>query len=157
MYDKIKKFLGYCWASPVTFLGSAYALAFEMLGWYKWCGVTEDALVWSTSEAEMPQWLLKMWNSWAGHAIGNVIVLGETYTQDRTILSHEMTHVRQYMMLGIFHPMFYLLSYLGIKIGCSDAHPYFDNPFEIDARRRSGQTIDVVGSLRKIKAAKEKK
>ena len=157
MWNKIKKCLGYVWASPVTLLGLSYALTFELMGWYRWHGTIEDALIWSTDESEMPKWLVKLWSSWAGHAIGNVVIAGETYTSDPNVLIHEMTHVRQYMMLGIFHPILYSLSYIAIKFGCVDAHPYFDNPFEIDARRQSGQTIDVVDALRKLKAVKEKK
>ena len=35
MRDKIKKFLGYAWAGPVTLPGLIYATVFQMAGWYK--------------------------------------------------------------------------------------------------------------------------
>lgn len=155
--EKLKNVLGYAWATPLSLVGLLYVLTFSRIGWYKWHGVVDDALVWVTNESESPAWLSKAWSRWAGQTIGNVVVIGEMYTKDPVVLRHEMAHVRQCMMLGIFQPLFYALLYFVIKMGCSNAHPYYDSPFEIDARRSAGQTVDVVGAMKKLKAMKEKK
>lgn len=157
MSGRIKNVLGYTWASPLTIVGLLYALTFSLVGWYKWHSAVDDALVWVTNESESPVWLRKMWSAWAGQTIGNVVVICELHAKDSVVLNHEMAHVRQCMMLGIFQPLFYALSYVAIKLGCSNAHPYYDNPFEIDARRKVGQTVDVIGAMKKLKAVKDKK
>jgi hypothetical protein len=55
------------------------------------------------------------------------------------------------MRLGIFQPIMYGLNMLAIKVGCPGSDPYYDNCFEIDARRSAGQVIDVVGVTQKLK------
>ena len=81
MRSKVKKVLGYAWASPVTFFGLAYAGAFWAAGWYKWHGVRGDGLVWVLKMESAPKWLVNLWKSWAGHAIGNVVVLDRKSTR----------------------------------------------------------------------------
>lgn len=149
MWDKFKKCLGYAWAAPVTFFGLLYAASFWKLGWYKWHGVVGDGLVWVLDIDEAPSWLVGLWRDWAGHAIGNVVVLGgQRYTTDHT-LTHELKHVDQVMRLGVFQPIVYGANMLAIKVGCPGSDPYLDNCFEVDARRAAGQVIDVVGQRKK--------
>jgi hypothetical protein len=155
MFNVFKRVLGYVWASPVTAAGLLYALSFHALSWYRWKGVEGDALVWEIDNDKLPAFLKRSWQEWAGHTIGNVVVLNETYSAEPSLLQHELVHVRQCMRLGIFQPILYVINYLSIKIGCPDAHPYFDNSFEIEARRATGQTIDVLGIMRKIKSSKK--
>lgn len=150
MWDKFKQIAGYIWSSPVTLFGLSYVSAFWCLGWYKWIGQKENALVWGVKETA-PEWLRQLWNKWSGHAIGNVIVLNVDPDNKPQVLQHELVHVRQCMRLGIFQPIIYGISYLGIKFGCEASDPYFSNPFEIDARRVSRQVVDVEGTLKKVK------
>lgn len=150
MWDKIKNYLGYAWASPLTLLGATYTSLFTLLGWYSWQGVRGDALVWTTCLKQCPGLIQNYWSSWGGHAVGNVIVLNEKHSDKPMILLHEQKHVDQMMRLGIFQPILYGMCYLFIKIGCQGSDPYFDNPFEIDARRAAGQIVDVVGMRKKI-------
>lgn len=150
MWDKIKKYLGYAWASPLTLLGVFYAGLFSVFGWYRWIKVEGDALVWATSLEKSPSIVQSYWSSWSGHAIGNVIVMNEKYLDKQKFLIHEQKHVNQMMLLGIFQPLIYGLCYIGIKLGCLGSDPYYDNPFEIDARRHAGQIVDIVGVKNKI-------
>lgn len=152
MLDKVKKYLGYIWASPVTIPGLVYAGTFNLLRWYKWHGVTGDAMIWTVSEEKSPAWLLGLWKKWGGHTIGNVIVLNQKQPEDKpTLVAHELRHVEQCMRLGIFQPILYVLSMLAIKVGCPGSDPYYDCPFEIDARRAAGQPVDIVGTIKKLK------
>ena len=156
MWDKIKKYMGYVWASPLTLLGVTYAGLFAAFGWYKWARVDGDALVWKASLNDCPLVLRSYWGSWAGHAIGNVVVMNDKYLDKPKFLLHEQKHVDQMMRLGIFLPLIYGLCYVGIRWGCPGSHPYYDNPFEIDARRHAGQIIDIIGAAKKYVEIKGK-
>ena len=92
--------------------------------------------------------------------MGSIVVMkkfeeGSKYSE--TTLVHELNHTKQCMRLGIFQPILYGLSYLAIKIGCSESDPYYSNPFEVDSRRVAGQVIDVEGYVRKLQAQKDQK
>lgn len=150
MSISVKKLLGYVWASPVTVAGLLYAGVFHALGWYQWHGRVEDGLVWRTS-SKSPEWLSKLWKNWAGHAIGNIVVLNCDPSKKTLTLQHELVHVRQCMRLGIFQPIIYAISSVGIYLGCESSDPYWTNPFEIDARRTVGQIVDIEGALKRIK------
>lgn len=154
MWSRLKKYLGYAWTSPVSLVGLTYAGLFHLVGWYKWHGVREDGLVWLVGESS-PDWLKKAWKSWSGHAIGNVVVLNVDPDKKTQVLQHELVHVRQCMRLGVFQPLIYGISWLGIKFGCESSDPYYSNPFEIDARRAVGQIVDVEGTLRKLRETKK--
>ena len=144
-----KRVLGFAWSSPVTAIGLLYVLPLWALGWYTYLSTTGDALVWMLSDSS-PGWFKKLWSPWVGQTIGNVIVIRFKPDTDRgrVALKHELHHVKQFMKLGVFLPVLYALAYAGLCT-CSHAHPYYDNPFEIDARRAAGQVIDVVGALKK--------
>jgi hypothetical protein len=152
--NTIKRLLGFLWASPVTTVALLYVLLFEVMDWYTWGGVKGDAFVWFVNPEKAPAWLMSLWKSWAGQTIGNVVVL--RYPTDTRLgaitLTHEQVHVAQGMRLGIFQPIMYGAIYLTIKLACRNAHPYYDNSFEIDARRGAGQVIDVVGAVAKAAA-----
>jgi hypothetical protein len=148
MLNTIKKYLGYLWASPITVAGLVYVQLFTLAGWYKYSGKFGDSLVWQVNIMKSPIWLLKRWLSWAGHTVGNVVVMKHDPNVDVVTLTHESKHVNQMMRLGIFQPILYGLCYVGIKLGCPGSDPYFSNSFEIDARRAAKQVIDVEGIVK---------
>lgn len=143
MSSNLKKILGYIWASPVTLLGLLYTSLFQILGWYTWAGVQSDALVWEVNHDNSPLWLRTYWQRWGGHAIGNVVVLKHSMTESRETLTHELRHVYQVMRMGVFQPIVYGINLVAIRWGCPGTHPYYYNPFEVDARRHAGQKIEV--------------
>ena len=152
MFD-FKRVLGFIWAAPVTVVGLIYATLFTWAGWYSRLGPRGDALVWQLNADKSPAWLNAKWQRWGGHTIGNVVVMKYSPDTDRgrVTLRHEQEHVHQCMVLGAFQPILYGLAYLGL-LTCRHAHPYYDNPFEIDARRAAGQVIDVVGAVKRAYA-----
>lgn len=155
MWSSLKKYLGYAWASPLTFFGLCYVGTYTALGWYRWYGIEGDALVWTINNDKIPLWLAKQWTRWAGHATGQVVVLKYPPADKTTVLRHEQKHVDQMMRLGIFWPIFYYGIQLGIYLGCPGSDSYYDNPFEIDARRAAGQVVDVVGMTKKLVESKK--
>lgn len=145
------KVLGYIWASPVTFFGLMYVLLFWLFGWYRWKRFHDVSMVWEWNETITPKFLQKMWGTFVGHAIGNVVVVKGTYDRIEPAIVHENEHVWQCMRLGIFQPIMYFLNLITIWLGCRNSNHYYSNPFEIDARRGAGQLIDVEGELKKSK------
>lgn len=152
--EKIWKLLGYIWALPLTLVGLTYTLIFTALGWYTWNGICDDALMWVVNQQEMPTWLYQRWLHWSGHSLGNVVVLkhGIDTNRGKIVLVHEIEHIHQSMRLGVFYPIAYAIIYVSIKVACESADAYIDHCFEVSARRRAGQVVDVIGALAKLKA-----
>lgn len=145
----------YVWAAPVTLIGLIYVILFKALGWYTFEGRHGDGLVWQLNPQKAPTFLMKYWKNWAGHAIGNVVVLRNNIEQNPRTLRHELKHVDQVMRLGVFQPIVYGLCLLAIRFGCPGSHPYYSNPFEIDARRAAEQIIDIEGVDKKLHGNKK--
>lgn len=146
----MKKLLQYIGAGPVTILGLLYVKIFSLMGWYTYAGKFGDALVWTTNQSKLPDFMQKLWKDWGGHTVGQVVVLKKPEI-DKTILIHEQEHVRQFMVLGIFQPILYAICSIAIKIGCKKSDWYYSNPFEIEARRAAGQVVDVESFIGRVK------
>ncbi len=69
--------------------------------------------------------------------IGHV-VLGQTFLSLEKTRRHEHVHVRQYERWGLF----FFSAYFGASFfqWLKGAHPYFDNPFEVEAFRHVDET-----------------
>jgi len=147
----ILRYLGYAWASPVTLFGLIYAMIFWALRYYTWHGYKGVSLVWRVNNNRSPKWLSSLWKSWAGHTIGQVVIIKYDDTDPRwhEILTHEQEHVRQCMKLGFMQPVLYMIFSVSIWLACPNSNPYYSNPFEVDARRQAGEIVDVEGKLKK--------
>jgi hypothetical protein len=144
--DGYRKYFGFLLAAPITLVGLLYVAVFYKLGWYRWHGIRNNALIWVVSDTA-PAWLLKIWRPWAGHTVGNVVVM--QHMKEMHLL-HELKHVDQCMRIGLLQPIAYGLMYLAIKWGCPGSDAYYDCSFEIDARRAAGQLIDITGTIDKL-------
>jgi len=84
--------------------------------------------------------------SWAGaQTWGRVILVAEG--QDwRAHWPHEYVHVRQWRRWRVLFPLAYLLASLFVWI--RGGHPYRDNPFEVEARRRAHEWARVLRNWR---------
>lgn len=90
-------------------------------------------------------WLARLWAGIYGQALFLIIVhkdMPGTY-DDRLVervIVHEMRHVHQQMLLGIFQWLIYGLhsAYLAIF---TEKNPYKDNVFERDARAAAGDWV----------------
>lgn len=157
---KLLSYLGVLWASPITvFLLVTYILPLWVLSYYKFYKFDNEslAIMWKTSN--MPKWLSKLWEGWAGHAGGSIVVLNSKFLNTKhqdAIIIHELEHINQCMRLGIFQPMVYLVIFIAGKV-IRNTDSYSDNIFEIGARRSAGQIIDVVGARKALADAVNKK
>lgn len=145
MKSKLSLALGMIWASPITLVCFVfYVLPCWAMKWYEYIGYHDIVWAWKIRE-EAPEWMHKLWKGWAGHCVGNIVVVIERPEKSQyagVIMTHEQQHAVQCMRLGVFQPIMYFLNKLVIRYACKNSHPYFDNPFEIDARRGAGQVID---------------
>lgn len=134
-----KLMLGILWASPVTIVNfTLHVLPCWLIGGYEFVGRKEYVLMWALKPTA-PGFLKKLWKGWAGNSAGNIIVLREHPSKwaSNKVIKHELIHTQQTMILGIFQPIIYILSFLAIYFSCPDLHPYKDNPFERSAKNRS--------------------
>ncbi len=85
---------------------------------------------------------------WLGFAIGNCIFVVDTEGDEwgRTIL-HENTHCRQAYVLGVLFYPFYILESVRIWLFVKEEHSYYDNEFEIQARKAAGQSVKIPKSM----------
>jgi hypothetical protein len=85
----------------------------------------------------------KMNNKWGAFSIGLCVVYANDHEYNNiTTRMHERVHTHQQLVLGIFQWIFYALFYIVILAG-TKLDGYSANPFEIDARLRSGQILDI--------------
>ena len=155
----MKKFLlilGIIWASPVTLAQFLYVAPLWILGHYRYAGWTGLAWRWNVRPRSnrLGRFIAKRWQRWGGQAGGNIILI----KSDRDItVKHEHEHVRQCMRLGIIQPILYALFWLTAKVALRHADAYYDNLFEIDARRAANQLIDITGTVKRLKEEAEKR
>lgn len=96
----------------------------------------------------MEPWHVKAWKDWGGVGLGLFMCYRDRIGKAddawvaRTII-HEGTHNIQTTALGLLKFVLDLVFMLFIFIFLKDKHPYLDNPFERQARRRAGQTVDI--------------
>ena len=100
-----------------------------------------------------PRWMLTRYFS---HplVVGNVAVISTRKRDDahrNVMIEHALAHVDQWMLFGMFMPIVRLAIFLFLCC-LPNADKFFDNPFEIDARRRARQTVDVPHVRQKVLA-----
>jgi len=159
-------FLGMIWASPVTLICFvAYVLPLWMLRRYRFYKWDEVAWIWNYRSGERYTWLDKFldarWKRWSGHSLGNIIVTCDIENREESsrlrLLVHEKEHTHQTMRLGVFQLVLYGLNYAVARWVLRNVNGYYDNIFEIDARRRAGQLVDIIGAVQRIQSIKNEK
>ena len=151
-----KRALGFIWASPISVIGLSITCLATLVGWCRWHARHGDAFVWVISD-DAPKRIKDAFFRRGGATFGNItIVRNEPNTYVRALtLRHEQEHVVQYMRLGVFQPVAFAIAYVCLAF-TRNGHPFYDNPFEIDARRAAGQVIDVIGVAKRLSDKKRK-
>jgi hypothetical protein len=130
------KWLRYVWAAPCTAVGLwAGALGWLLLRsrWRVESGVVEVALFHRPSRRARPR---RNALPFAAITLGHVVLGLDASTLARW-RPHEHVHVRQYERWGVlFFAAYPLASLWQLSRG---RRAYFDNPFELQARRQSEQ------------------
>lgn len=129
MPGPLRQMLNYLWAAPCTAVGLLLAGAVCLSGGSarRVQGVLEVALRDTPHRSPLPFNAITF-----GH-----VVLGTDPATLAAVRAHEQVHVRQYERWGIFffvaYPAASLVQWLRGR------RPYWENPFEVEARERSGE------------------
>ena len=133
-------FLGFLWVSPVNILFSIFwCFPMYFKGVFK--HVVWDWETWSFQVIVNPSsdFHKSAMKGWAGFVVGSFIVLRKGWVNG-IVLRHEQTHVLQNYIFGIlFYPLYILCSLFIYLFGNSRTHAYYDNLFEVWARKSAGQ------------------
>lgn len=78
---------------------------------------------------------------YGGFSLGGVVFL-HIGSLDKSV-RHEHRHSMQYFWIGPFFIPVYLSISIFIYIFCHNKNAYYDNPFEIDSRKVSGQPVVI--------------
>ena len=109
--------------------------------WWRW---DDWSLNWDVSNES--EFYKKAMKGWWGFVIGCNIVFVDYFPKiekDKRHIIHESCHVLQnYMFNILFYPA-YILCSLYIWVFQKGKHAYYDNPFEIWARRSAGQNTKI--------------
>ena len=123
-----RRLIAYLWAAPVTLLGLLAGLLAYLLGATvkRRHGVLEFA---GNSRTLV---LRSISRHFEAITLGHVI-LGRNHGTLARWRSHEHVHVRQYERWGALMPLLYLLA--SLHAWASGKHFYWDNVFEVEARK----------------------
>ena len=128
----LQRVFTYCWALPNTLLGLIVVPAAVLSG-------GRARRVEGVLEVDGPvvAWLLRHLVPLRGGALALTlghVVLGRDAAALARSRTHERVHVRQYEVWGpLFIPAYLIAGLLAYVRG---GHPYWDNPFEREARNR---------------------
>lgn len=127
--------LGYLWMAPLALAGFFVLFAFELRGVVEWSRF-EGPVYLVRVGGRFAAWLAS--RGWYGHTVGPFVFLW--VDADQQEIAHEKRHVRQQMVLGVFHVLIYAASYLWGLLRYRNAHDaYHHCVLERDARRSAGQ------------------
>ncbi len=122
----MSRLLAYAWSCPTTLLGIAAGLASLSVP-----RATNGILLF-TSGRGFAWWFLTR-RGYTAITLGHVVLVTPKAATD--VLAHEMIHVRQGERWGPLFVPAYLLAMLALRL--RGRHPYWDNPFEAEAREKS--------------------
>lgn len=119
---------GYLWAAPCSLLGLLLAAPLLLAGGS--ARRQQGAL-----EVAVPGWRWLRRLPFAAITVGHVII-GQDHALLAALRAHEQVHVRQFQRWGVL----LLLAYPAASLWqwLRGRRPYWDNPFEVQARRISG-------------------
>jgi len=116
------------WTLPNTLIGVLLGLL--SFTWPWWDG--RRALIFESDRGFRK---LHARQGYAAITFGNAIVT--TPDPGERLMRHELTHVRQYETWGPFYALAY--GFYWVKLWLQGQDPYWDNPFEIEARAAEDQ------------------
>lgn len=133
-------FLGYLWMSPMVILGALLYLYARARDWVDYRQPVGPGIlvILRGPFADKRATPNASGRFWRANTIGPFMFC---YTvPESSTVSHELVHVRQQMLLGIFQPILYGLFWLYARIETGDSfQAYWQNPFEKQARKAEGE------------------
>jgi hypothetical protein len=138
------KVLAGVWSFPTMALGFLFVLL------PLWIGRQISPTGWSDGAWE---WLVESGSrlhgkakTWAAFSLGwSVVYFNDNHRKSHSTRIHERVHLKQQLILGIFHWFFYAIFTAVVWASCRSLHSYRANPYELDARRQAGEPVGNLG------------
>jgi hypothetical protein len=134
------------WSPIILLFYIFYIIPFILLRQFKFAGFAGFGIpIFEVRDDHMLGFMRHYWELYNGHAIPLSIVChlsaSNKSTQERTVL-HEMEHIDQYCKYWLFFFLLYFGHSIYLRLFTMQ-HSYYDNYFEIEARRAAGQMIVI--------------
>ena len=132
-------FLGFLHCLPVSLVMWSFVLILRLFRQAEPLSTSSDLIF--VVKLKHDRWFYKNMfkaRGWAGFSLGNCAFVSDQSSL-KTII-HEKRHCLQNYLFGVLFLIFYLLISLFIYVFLKSKHFYFDNQFEIDARRAADQS-----------------
>lgn len=145
MSENTKRALGFFWALPMSLLGWIFGLLLLVLRQTEFPKVQENwTFIWDLTNWG---WFFKKAmdaRGWVGFSIGNNIFVKDVDgVRWKRTLDHETAHCYQWFSLGLLFPLVYILESVRVYFLEKKLHSYYDNCFEIEARKCAGQPVEI--------------
>lgn len=135
-----KKICKYLWIFPVTLCGTIVVLFGVTFNWIERFKIAGPFVVFVPTK-RCPRVLYK--RLYRSIVIGQVVLIHHNDVFNRTpIYRHALVKLEQSFAFGTLYPFIRLFVRLLLKC-LTHAHVFYDDPFEIDARRGAGQFVDI--------------
>lgn len=142
----ILRVIQFFWVLPLTVIvWLLYILPLWLLARdYRFVRVLEPGIIMlELVNIDVSAWHTRLWRDWGGVGLPCAVLLRARYATDPKLIRHELEHCYQLFRWGIFQPIIYVFTSLFIYFFVPSKHPYYDNPFERQARRVAGQVVDI--------------
>lgn len=148
MIFRLRRVLAFSWLLPATiFVWTFYIFPAWALKWIRFDGSPELLVAaFVVRKHKAHPWYSKYWEDWSGWSGPCVVITKEDPDDNlryKRTLKHELRHCQQQFLFGVFHYPLYALASIAIWVAYPDLHPYYDNPFEVDARKAAGQVVHI--------------
>lgn len=138
--------VGWVWLLPVNLLVLFWLLPMKKKGTFESVEWDWDGWCWHWNISNDSEFYKNSMEGWWGFVIGNNIIYVDYFPKlalDKKHIKHEKIHVLQNYICGIlFYPLYELISGF-IWLFIKNKHAYYYNPFEIWARWKAGQKINI--------------
>jgi hypothetical protein len=133
--NKVYRTLGFLWLLPMTIVvWTLYVLPLWITGQIMFDGAL-DFLVAKFVLIDRGNWYSRVWSKWGGWSGPCVIIYNGAISLDvKRIWRHELRHCMQQFVFGPTHYPLYGAIFLAYW-AFTAKDPYYDNPFEVDARK----------------------
>lgn len=139
--------LGFLFCLPVTLAALVFVLLLFLFGQVSRLEFRRDlTLLWRLNS---DGFFYRSFTQWSGFSIGAHVFIFPCFDEEkneRTEL-HERKHCHQWYTYGLAFPVIYILESLRIFFFVKEQHSYYDNVYEIAARKYAGQQVHIPRSF----------
>ena len=137
--------LGWVWSAPYTLPTLLVTLVLVLFRQLEYVARTDYLMfVWAPRDGS---WMARHFERgrWKGFGFGGSVftTLRPDHARWREIIAHEETHSFQQYAFGPLFWVLYALIGIFIWLFMPNKHSYYSHPFEVQARRRAGQPIEI--------------